>query len=77
MVSGAAYFNMHTPHSNLPSEHKNDFKDSEVFAIKIQVTDADALPTLEYLTLRDFIKNGNTFNCGWRGIDGSPIKIFR
>ena len=29
-----------------------------------------------YLTQSDFTLNGNNFNQGWKGISGSPIKIF-
>lgn len=66
-------------------QHKSTFKQSEVFAIRIahhsdtgnlESSSACTFPTLMYLTQRDFALNGNNFDQGWKGISGSPIKIF-
>jgi hypothetical protein len=57
------------------------FKATEVFAIRIarynEGEETPSFPTMKYLTLDDFEKNGNKFDEGWKGIDGHSIKVFK
>ena len=56
------------------------FKTTEVFAIRIarygEGEETSSFPTMKYLTLDDFERNGNKFDEGWKGINGHSIKVF-
>jgi hypothetical protein len=60
---------------------RDKFKTTEVFAIRVARYDegekTSSFPTLKYLTLDDFERNGNKFDEGWKGIDGHSIKVFQ